>query len=178
MVSRITVIYACVNAIWSARHKSCARWSKHYCIYNIMHGVYNVCIRMCIYFTYNVDDYRHIYILYTRTKLYISLHALVSIMRIQGKRWSDSNTRLFAKYHTGLLMWDKKDLRSVESGLIDALLCWQVADCNIAVWDSVRWTSYAEVNKKLRWAQSCSLFAGRILIEHVYALSYIMLCKK
>jgi len=39
-------------------------------IYNIMHGVYNACIRICIYFTYNVDDYRHIYILYTRTKLY------------------------------------------------------------------------------------------------------------
>ena len=61
--------------------------------------------------------------MYQNKTLYHSLHALVSIMRIRGKRWSDSNTRLFAKYHTGLLMWDKKDLRSVESGLIDALLC-------------------------------------------------------
>lgn len=44
----------------------------------------------------------------------------------------------------------RKDLRSVESGLIDALLCWQVADCNIAaVWDSVRWTS------SQRWTRSC-----------------------
>lgn len=74
-------------------------------------------------------------------------------------------------------MWDKKDLRSVESGLINALFCWQVADCNIAaVWNKCSVNEFTEVDKKLRWAQSVFRFAN-IVIEQTF-MRFLTLYKK
>lgn len=106
-------------------------------------------------FTYMIID---IFILCTRTKLYITrLHALVSIMGIRSKRCGRRVVYIYtyiyvtAKYHVGLLMWDKKDLRSVEwSHRRSTLLTGCSRLYNVAVVSkSVRWTSSQRWTKKL-----------------------------